>query len=177
MSLSAATALQFGGRRVAAAPAPRGWGALGGGGRPGRGSTGCSPASFLASWAAVAAGAVVGTGVLWGLNRAELELADRLLPVAPFAALVGGSVCLHVPLGLAAYARAWRAEAFVLAAVALWAAVGFAAWGLGPTHGAAGVAWGYLAATGGVGVPLFLGRWWRFRARLPRGEAAGGRPR
>ena len=165
MSLSAATALQFGGAAWLLTRAPR-LGALAAAGDR-AGFDRLFARVFFASWAAVAAGAVVGTGVLWGLNRAGLELADRLLPVAPFAALAGGSVCLHVPLGLAAYARAWRAEAFVLAAVALWAAVGAAAWVWGPAYGAAGVAWGYLAATGGVGVPFFLARWWRFRARLP----------
>ena len=165
MSLSAATALQFAGVAWLGTRAPR-LGALAAAGDR-AGFDRLFARVFLGSWAAVAAGACVGTGVLWGLNRLGLELADRLLPVAPFAALVGGSVCLHVPLGLAAYARAWRAEAFVAASVALWAAVFAAAVGLGPTYGAAGVAWGYLAATGGVGVPLFVGRWLRFRARLP----------
>ena len=164
MSLSAATALQFGGAAWLLTRAPRLGALAAAGDLPGFDRL--FARVFFASWAAVAAGAAVGMAVLWGLNRLHLELADRLLPVAPFAALVGGSVCLHVPLALAAYARAWRAEAFVLAAVALWAAVGAAAWGLGPAYGAAGVAWGYPAATGGVGVPLFLGRWWRFRARL-----------
>ena len=165
MSLSAATALQFGGAAWLLTRAPR-LGALAAAGDR-AGFDRLFARVFLASWAAVAAGAVAGTAVLWALNRSGFALVDRLLPVAPFAALVGGSVCLHVPLGLAAYARAWRAEAFVVASAALWAAVAAAAWGLGPTSGAAGVAWGYLAATGGVGVPLFLARWWRFRSRLP----------
>ena len=171
MSWSAATALQYGGTAWLATRAPR-LGALAAAGDR-TGFDRLFLRTFLGSWAAVAVGAVVGTGVLWWLNRAGFELANRLLPVAPFAALVGGSVLLHVPLGLAAYARAWRAEAFVLPAVGLWAAVGLAAVGLGPTHGASGVAWGFLAAVGGVGVPLFVGRWLRVRREWVRRESPG----
>ena len=172
MSWSAATALQFGGAAWLATRAPR-LAALAAAGDL-RDFDRLFARVFFASWAALAGGAVAGTAVLWGLNRAGLGLADRLLPVAPFAALVGGSVCLHVPIGLAAYARAWRAEAFVPPAAGLWAAVGLAAGGLGPTFGAAGVAWGFLAAVGGVGVPLYAGRWWRFRSKLAAANRAAG---
>ena len=166
MSWSAATALQYVGVAWLGTRLPR-LGALAAAGDRG-GFDRLFRRVFLVSLAALIAGAAVGTAAVWGLNRLGLPLADRLLPPAPFAALVGGSVLAHVPLSLAAYARAWRAEAFVLPAVLLWAAVGFAALALGPRYGAAGVAWGYCGAVGGVGVPLFAWRWRRWRRRRDR---------
>ena len=165
MSWSAALALQFAGQAWLGTRAPRLGAFAAAGDRAGFDRL--FARTFFASGAAVAGGAVVGTALLWGLNRFGFALAEALLPVAPFAALAGGSVALHVPLSLAAYARAWRAEAFVLPAAALWAAVGLMTWGLGPAFGAAGVAWGFAAAVGVVGVPLYLGRWARWRRRLP----------
>ena len=173
MSWSAAVALQFGGSAWLGTRAPR-LGALAAAGDR-AGFDRLFARTFSASWAAVAAGAVVGTGLVWALDRGGFALADRLLPPAPFAALVGGSVALHLPLGLAAYARAWRAEAFVLPAACLWGAVGLATWRLGPEDGAAGVAWGFLVAVAAVGVPLYAVRWLRWRrSGRPTDRAAPG---
>jgi len=121
---------------------------------------------FVVSWIVVAAGAAVGTAIVWGLNLWGVSLAERVLPPTAFAALVGGTVGLHLPLSFAAAARAWRAEAFVLQAVGLWGAVALATWTLGPRYGAEGVAWGYCGAVWLVGVPLFLHRWAGWRRRL-----------
>ena len=170
MSWSAAVALQYGGSAWLGTRAPR-LGALAAAGDRAAFDR-LFARVFCASWAAVAAGAVVGTALVWGLNRYGFALADRLLSPVPFAALVGGSVALHVPLGLAAYARAWRAEAFVWPSVCLWAVVGLATWRLGPKHGAAGVAWGFLLAVGAVGVPLSLARWFRWRRSSRQADQA-----
>ncbi|NNJ25057.1 hypothetical protein [Alienimonas chondri] len=168
MSWSAAVALQYGGVAWLGTRAPR-LGALAAA-KDRAGFDRLFARTFVASWAAVIVGAVVGTSLVWALEEGLLgewgaSLADRLLPPLPFAALTGGSVALHVPLGLAAYARAWRAEAFVWPAVAMWAAVGLTTWTFGPTYGAAGVAWGFGAAVLCVGVPLYVVRWGLWRRR------------
>ncbi|QDT17649.1 hypothetical protein [Alienimonas californiensis] len=174
MSWSAALALQYGGTAWLNTRAPR-LGALAA--KQDRAGFDCLFArTFLASWAAVAAGAVAGTALVWALNLWGVPLAERLLPPAAFGALVAGSVALHVPLSLAGYLRAWRAEAFVAPAVGMWAAVGLATWTLGPRYGAIGVAWGFSGAIMLVGVPLYALRWRAVVRRLPAAAAPLRRP-
>ena len=167
MSLSAALALQYAGRAWLGTRAPA-LGALAAAGEVRRFDRLFGRVAAV-SGAAVALGGAGGCALLWGLAAWEVPLADRLLPVAPFAALVAGAVLGHVPLSLAAYARPWRAEAFVLPSAAQSAATVAAAWALAPAYGAAGVAWGSLAAVLAVGVPAHLRYWHRFRRALRRG--------
>lgn len=118
----------------------------------------------LVSLGALGAGSAITWLTIYGLNRLELPLSGRLLPLLPTGLLLVASTVAHITQCQAAYLRAHKREPLVTAGVVSSLAVGALVWGLGSRFGAPGAAAAYLLVTCLLTVPWITGVWARCRA-------------
>jgi hypothetical protein len=111
----------------------------------------------------VGAGALALLAVLAALPALAPNLAARCLGLGPTAVLLAATVLMQISYAQSSYLRAFKREPYLGLSLAFATAVGGLTWWLGGAHGAAGVAWGYLAAV--VFLVLPLGTWIFIRRR------------
>ena len=129
--------------------------------------------TLLISGLAIAAGAGVIWGLVYGMNVLEIPLAQRLLGPVPTGVLLLSAVLMQVAQCYTAYMRAHKREPILLLSVTTSIAIGMLVWLLGARFGPIGAAAGYLA----VMVVLLAWEtaiWFQFRAdvRAPAAETA-----